>query len=105
MSLSFEKYKGFDWDQGNREKSWLKHRVSLREAEEVFFNKPLIVIEAGVSQSLPELRFVAFSKTDEGRVLTIIFTFRGELLRIISARPMHKKEREFYRNQSYESDT
>jgi uncharacterized DUF497 family protein len=32
----------FDWDGGNAEKNWLRHRVSQAECEQVFFNRPLV---------------------------------------------------------------
>ena len=35
---------GFQWDQGNLEKNWLKHGVSPLECEQVFFNQPLVVL-------------------------------------------------------------
>ena len=36
---------GFDWDEGNSRKSVDKHDVSQAEAEQVFFNDPLLVVE------------------------------------------------------------
>ncbi len=36
---------GFEWDEGNSEKNWTKHRVARSECEEVFFNRPLVVAE------------------------------------------------------------
>jgi uncharacterized DUF497 family protein len=43
-----------------------------------------------------EKRWAAFGKTDSGRLLVVIFTRRGNLLRVISARNMNSKERKFY---------
>ncbi len=88
---------GFDWDGGNARKSEQKHGVSMAEAEQVFFNAPLLLLEdAGHSQQ--EARLHALGKTDEGRALHITFTLRqvGELIRVISARDMHRKERLIY---------
>ncbi|MBT75691.1 MAG: hypothetical protein CL545_08865, partial [Alcanivorax sp.] len=36
---------GFNWDQGNSRKSADKHGVGQSEAEEVFFNEPLLLLE------------------------------------------------------------
>jgi hypothetical protein len=36
---------GFEWDAGNRNKHWERHRVSTAECEEVFFNVPLLLQE------------------------------------------------------------
>ena len=39
------KCRGFQWDEGNAEKNWIKHRVSRVEIEQAFFNHPLVVAE------------------------------------------------------------
>jgi len=87
---------GFDWDEGNARKNE-KHNVSMAEAEQVFFNAPLLVLEDS-RHSNQEPRFHALGKSDENRQLHITFTLRhsGEKIRIISARDMHKKERVIY---------
>ncbi len=87
---------GFDWDEGIVRKNE-KHNVSMAEAEQVFFNEPLLVLEDS-KHSEKEPRFHALGKSDEKRQLHIIFTLRqaGEKIRIISARDMHKKERAIY---------
>jgi uncharacterized DUF497 family protein len=87
---------GFDWDKGNARKNE-KHNVSMAEAEQAFFNEPLLVLE-DPKHSKKEPRFHALGKSDEKRQLHITFTLRqaGEKIRIISARDMHKKERVIY---------
>jgi uncharacterized DUF497 family protein len=86
---------GFQWDAGNKEKSWIKHGVSPAESEESFDNIPLLLSE-DETHSGEEDRFHAMGQTDRGRRLFITFTFRGELLRVISARPMDQYERQEY---------
>ena len=87
---------GFDWDSGNERKNE-KHGVSMAEAEQVFFNAPLLLLADG-AHSQNEPRIHALGKTDEGRALHITFTLRqsGGLIRVISARDMHRKERAVY---------
>ena len=41
--MNFDRITGFDWDMGNGRKSLDKHDVSQSEAEQVFFNNPLII--------------------------------------------------------------
>ena len=82
----------FDWDKSNIDKNWEKHRVRYKEAEEVFFNKPLRIFPDKKHLGT-EKRFVAFGATNKRRKLTIIFTIRVELIRIISARDQSRKER------------
>lgn len=94
--IDLTKISSFDWDEGNARKNE-KHGVSMAEAEQIFFNEPLLLL-ADIKHSQGELRFHALGKTDEGRSLHITFTLRnaGEKIRVISARDMHKKERTIY---------
>ena len=87
---------GFDWDKGNGRKNE-KHGVSSAEAEQVFFNAPLLLLDDAV-HSQKEARLHALGKADDGRLLHITFTLRqsGCLIRVISARDMHRKERSVY---------
>ena len=87
---------GFDWDDGNARKNE-KHGVSQSEAEEMFFNQPLLLLE-DARHGGQELRYHALGKTHEGRRLHITFTLRKDrtLIRVISARDMHRKERSIY---------
>ena len=86
---------GFEWDTGNAPKVWERHRVSPGEAEQVFFNLPLVAVADG-RHSGTEPRFLALGQTDAGRRLLVVFTFRGRLVRVISARDMNSRERSFY---------
>ena len=88
---------GFEWDSGNRRKNEVKHSVTQMEAEEVFFNNPLL-ISTDDKHSEIENRYLALGKTNKDRGLTIIFTLRqnGTLIRVISARDQHRKERHLY---------
>lgn len=89
---------GFEWDLGNTAKSSRKHQVSCEEAEQVFFNRPLLVIDDPL-HSHSEPRAKVFGMSHERRLLTISFTKRHRLIRIISARPMNQKEKKIYEKQ------
>lgn len=86
----------FNWDDGNPRKNE-KPSVSMAEAEQVFFNAPLLLLE-DAAHSHREPRIHALGKTDDGRALHITFTLRqsGMVVRVISARDMHRKERAIY---------
>lgn len=96
MMIDLSAIIGFNWDAGNERKNE-KHGVSKAEAEQVFFNSPLLTLE-DTFHSQSEQRFHALGQSDEGRLLQITFTLRkaGELIRVISARDMYKKERIVY---------
>jgi len=86
-----EKCTGFDWDDGNQDKNWEKHRVSDGQAEEIFFNDPLV---AGADQahSKRERRYFALGQTNARRPLFVVFSIRKHLIRVISAREMTNRE-------------
>ncbi len=86
---------GFDWDEGNRDKNWKKHRVHSSECEQVVFNRPLIVLDDS-KHSAGEKRYYALGKTDSKRRLFLVFMIRKGLIRIISARDMSARERAIY---------
>ena len=95
--IDFERISGFEWDAGNARKSAAKHGVTQAEAEQVFLNEPLLV-SADIKHSRTEPRFHVLGRTHEDRWLHVTFTLRGDdtLIRIISVRDMHRKERVIY---------
>ncbi len=98
--IDLEAVVGFEWDDGNARKND-KHGVSMAEAEQVFFNAPLLLLEDAAHSAL-ELRFHALGHPNAERLLHITFTLRrsGQLIRVISARDMHRKERTVYEQAS-----
>ena len=86
---------GFDWDDENTQKNWDRHQVTPEEAEDVFFNEPLVV-RGDLRHSQREKRYYALGWTSGGRYLFVSFTIRRQLIRVISAREMNRKELEFY---------
>ncbi|MBF0135978.1 MAG: BrnT family toxin [Magnetococcales bacterium] len=95
--IDFERTIGFDWDSGNKRKSVDKHGVNQEEAEQVFFNLPLLLVE-DIQHSQAEQRIHALGKTKSGRLLHVTFTLRhhSTRIRVISARDMNRKERHVY---------
>jgi hypothetical protein len=87
----------FEWDDGNARKSEDKHGVSQSEAEQVFFNRPLLILEDS-RHSEKEPRLHALGVTTAGKFLHVTFTLRDSntRIRVISARKMSKKERSYY---------
>lgn len=86
---------GFQWDEGNSEKNWRRHRITRAEAEQVFLNRPILV-GGDPKHAAREVRHFALGLTDAGRELMVVFTLRGSLLRVISTRPMSRRERRLY---------
>lgn len=100
MSLShinklLSKAKSFEWNKHNIEKNRKKHKIKFKECEEAFSKKPLILFQHK-KHSITEKRFGVFGKTNNNKLLTIIFTFRNSKIRVISARKQSQKERKAY---------
>ena len=97
--IDFDRITGFDWDSGNARKNE-KHGVSQTEAEQIFFDPRLLVMIDSLHSST-EARHHALGATLDGRRLRIAFTLRGSgtLIRVISARGMHRKERRIYESE------
>ncbi len=95
--IDWKQIAGFNWDTGNERKSVEKHSVSRFEAEQVFFNQPLLVL-IDQKHSQNEERYHALGKSNDARLLHITFTLcsADTLIRVISAREMHRKERNIY---------
>lgn len=95
---------GFDWGEGNARKNRDRHAVTIGEAEEIFFNEPLIV-RGDVRHSKKEKRCYALGQTSAGRRLFAAFTIRHSLLRVISVRDMNERENDVYEKLDKEAGT
>jgi uncharacterized DUF497 family protein len=89
MALSFE------WDDQKAIKNLAKHEVSFEEASTVFAD-PLSLTIADPLHSDDEDRFVTLGESGEGRLLVVVFTERGDNIRIITARRATRRERKDY---------
>ena len=94
--IDFERVIGFEWDAGNARKNE-RHGVTQAEAEQTFFDTHLLLVE-DMKHSGQEQRFHALGMTSDGRRLHLTFTLRSDdtVIRVISARDMHRKERNIY---------
>jgi len=86
---------GFEWDDGNSAKNWVTHGVTCGETEEVFFNVPL-VLAPDLEHSRIEDRYYGLGVSNGGRPLFVVYTIRGALVRVVSARDMSRRERRIY---------
>ncbi len=95
--MDFGPISDFDWDDGNSRKSLDKHGVAQLEAEQIFLDPRLLILDDD-KHSSAEARFHAYGQTTAGRMLLVSFTLRHDrtVLRVISARDMSRRERERY---------
>ena len=85
----------FEWDLGNRRKSSKKHGITDEEGEEAFFDSGRKIFR-DVVHSENEERYILIGQTKAGKTLFIAFTFRKSKIRIISSRPLNKREEQLY---------
>ena len=85
----------FIWNKGNKDKNWLKYKVTDKEAEEAFFDENKKISKDKL-RSKKEERFIVLGKTKRNRLLFIVFTIRNKKIRVISARDINRRERKLY---------
>lgn len=95
MAVLLPKPIAFEWDKGNQDKSYTKHNVTNQECEEIFFSKGKKLFEDEL-HSQQENRYVAIGKTKQERLLFVVFTFRNNKIRVISARDLRSKNLKKY---------
>lgn len=81
----------FEWDENKAESNFLKHGIQFEEAVTVFAD-PYLMFTADSSHSQGEQREWAIGEAENGSIVVVIFTMRGERIRIISARKATKRE-------------
>lgn len=85
----------FEWDKRKATANQRKHRVSFEEAGTVF-SDAFAVTGADPDHSVGESRWLTFGVSDRGRLLVVSHTDGGDIIRIISARPATRAERNLY---------
>jgi uncharacterized protein len=83
----------FDWDENKNQKNKEKHKVNFEEAKTVFDDPDAIELEASHNG---EYRIIRIGKTATKFILFVVYTLRGLVVRLISARQANKDERNLY---------
>ncbi|TDY03025.1 BrnT family toxin [Thiohalophilus thiocyanatoxydans] len=82
------------WDPAKAEANLKKHGVRFSDAEAVLFDPLALSMED--EDAGGEDRYIAMGQDAVGRVLVIVYSYRGETIRLISARPATRREIEVY---------
>jgi len=85
----------FIWDGSNKDKNWIKHKVTNQECEEIFSDRDKRIYKDRL-HSEKEKRFILLGRTKKERLLYTVFTIRNKKIRIISSRDVNKKEVKLY---------
>ena len=86
------KIERISWDQEAADHIF-KHSVTPEEVEQALFNE----LDAPIIMRGREGRYLAYGRTNGGRLLFIVWVSRYRRTKIITARDMSKKERQFYK--------
>jgi uncharacterized protein len=86
---------GFEWDEDKSNANLVKHGISFDDASDIFYG-PVIVRRSSRNN---EERWIAIGESHD-RIVSVIFTRRNDLIRIISARRPRRDEKRAYRNAS-----
>ena len=87
----------FDWDEAN-EDHVARHNVTPEEAEEAFFDPSRV--RADVYSTETERRRGLLGRTEDGRLLYVIYTMRAAAIRVVTARDASDFHRRFYARRS-----
>lgn len=83
----------YQWDEGKAQANRRKHGVSFADAVAVFEDDWAITIP---DDHPDEERFATIGRDILGRILVVVYTWRGDDIRVISARKATRPEREQY---------
>jgi uncharacterized DUF497 family protein len=84
----------FEWDSNKAALNWQKHRITFDEAAEIFRYPIYEMLDSRLNYG--EERFIAIGRNQRFVFLTVVYTVRDNLIRIISVRRSTKKEKELY---------
>lgn len=84
----------FEYDPAKAQANWRKHGVSFAEAELVFFDS--LAIHDIDPDARGEERFIAVGVGNSGLLLVVVYTMRGNAVRLISARHATRREAQDY---------
>ncbi len=85
----------FEWDSNKSQHNQRKHGVTFEEAQSVFADSNSLTI-ADPQHSDDEDRFIDIGYSAQGRMLVVVYTGRGERIRISSSRMASNGERKVY---------
>ena len=86
---------GFEWDDTKASTNFRKHGVRFEEAKPIFDDPHSLTVTDDESDA-DEQRFVTIGMGALGRVLVVIYTYRDENIRLISARLAEPHEEQAY---------
>jgi len=93
VSVNSDEYEGFKWDAAKSDATFATRGTDFEAAVRLFFGDDIKREDS--RRGYGERRYVVTGEVD-GRIITVVWTPRGRLRRIISARPASDRERRTY---------
>ena len=87
----------FELDSEKARTNLFNHKITFDEAKSVFVD-PLAVAGHDPDHSYDESRYMMMGESSSGHLLAVVFTYRSDKIRLISARKTTKRERKIYEN-------
>ena len=85
---------GYQWDPEKADLNFKKHGIDFADAVGVFEDEWALTIKQEIAKS--EQRFASIGMDFVGQIIVVVYTYRGDDIRLISARPATKQERNVY---------
>ena len=92
-NCAYMRYMEFEWDRQKAASNLKKHRIDFADAATVFYDDMAVTIRDDVPE---EERFVTLGMDALGRMLVVVYTWRGNRIRIVSARKTTPGEHDHY---------
>ena len=93
--------KRFEWDHAKATQNVPKHGVTFEEALTVFADRLAGIGADPDHSSAAEEREIIAGQSSRSRLLLVSFTEHGDVVRIISARPLTRAERRLYEEEKF----
>lgn len=91
----------FDWDLKKAARNIVDHEGVTFEEAATTFDDPFFLVLTDEEHSFEEQRYWIIGESNQGRLLLTVYTERGDLVRIISAREATAREKEIYEEEKY----
>jgi len=86
----------FEWDARKAAVNRRKHGIDFADAVAVFEDERALTVQDEIS-AVDEARMLTLGRDTRGRMLVVAYTWRGDRIRVISARKATPSERRQHR--------
>ncbi len=92
-NCAYYNFMEYEWDANKAQFNRQKHGIDFADAVSVFADNFAITV---IDEHPDEERFVTIGMDGLSRILVVVYTWRGDCIRLISARKATRRERQQY---------